>query len=134
MWRDFMAFLLLLFSSNIIESKAPRPNLKELRLFMVLGFGGMFVNQLTYIYGLFDTSPANANIWQNASPVITTCIASSLGMEQFNKSKVLGIFITLVGAFIIIFHKDHETEHAANKWFQGNLYLICAVCSFSVYV
>ena len=93
---------------------------------------GIALNQLSFFKGLSMTTPINASVIMVTSPILVLIFSSFLLNEKATKKKVLGIFIGLFGAvMLIIFGKD--TGMASNAT-VGNLLVFVNASSYGLYL
>ena len=93
---------------------------------------GIALNQLSFFKGLSMTTPINASVIMVTSPILVLIFSSFLLNEKATKKKVLGIFIGLFGAvMLIIFGKD--TGMASNATL-GNLLVFVNASSYGLYL
>ncbi len=122
----------LLFWSVGIFLKKEKIEVKDYpRLFLAAVFG-IALNQLSFFKGLSMTTPINASVIMVCSPIIVLIFSSFLLNEKATKKKLLGIFIGLFGAVIlIVFGKD--TGLATNASL-GNLLVLVNASSYALYL
>ena len=93
---------------------------------------GIALNQLSFFKGLSMTTPINASVIMVTSPILVLIFSSFLLNEKATKKKILGIFIGLFGAvMLIIFGKD--TGMASNATL-GNLLVFVNASSYGLYL
>ena len=93
---------------------------------------GIALNQLSFFKGLSMTTPINASVIMVISPILVLIFSSFLLKEKASKKKLLGIFIGLFGAvMLIVFGKD--TGMASNATL-GNLLVFVNASSYGLYL
>jgi len=93
---------------------------------------GIALNQLSFFKGLSMTTPINASVIMVCSPIIVLIFSSFLLNEKATKKKLLGIFIGLFGAVIlIVFGKDIGSASNASL---GNLLVFVNASSYALYL
>jgi len=93
---------------------------------------GIALNQLSFFKGLSMTTPINASVIMVTSPILVLIFSTFLLNEKATKKKLLGIFIGLFGAVIlIVFGKDSAA--ASNATF-GNLLIFVNASSYGLYL
>lgn len=101
------------------------------RLLMGAVFG-IALNQLSFFKGLSMTTPINASVIMVSSPILVLIFSSFLIKEKATKKKVLGIFIGMFGAImLIVFGKNTETASNATL---GNLLIFVNASSYGLYL
>ena len=122
----------LLFWAVGIFLKKEKIEVKDYpRLFLGALFG-IALNQLSFFKGLSMTTPINASVIMVSSPIIVLIFSSFLLNEKATKKKLLGIFIGLFGAvMLIVFGKDTV---AATNASLGNLLVLVNASSYALYL
>ena len=93
---------------------------------------GIALNQLSFFKGLSMTTPINASVIMVTSPILVLIFSSFLLNEKATKKKLLGIFIGLFGAvMLIIFGKDPGMATNAT---MGNLLVFVNASSYGLYL
>ena len=101
------------------------------RLFMGAVFG-IALNQLSFFKGLSMTTPINASVIMVTSPILVLIFSSIILKEKATRIKILGIFIGLTGAVVlIVFGKDTGVASNASL---GNLLVFVNATSYSLYL
>lgn len=98
--RVLAAAPLLLLMAAIFERRLPsRQDFPRLAL---LGFLGVFVNQMLFIYGLKLTTATNAGILMVSIPVFAAAAAALLGIERLDARRAMGIGLAVLGALVML--------------------------------
>ena len=93
---------------------------------------GIALNQLSFFKGLSMTTPINASVIMVTSPILVLIFSAFLLNEKATKKKLLGIFIGLFGAVIlIVFGKDSAEASNASL---GNLLVFVNASSYGLYL
>lgn len=93
---------------------------------------GIALNQLSFFKGLSMTTPINASVIMVTTPILVLIFSSFLLKEKAGKKKLLGIFIGLFGAvMLIIFGKD---KGMASNATLGNLLVFINASSYGLYL
>eukprot|EP00475_Leptophrys_vorax_P043551 TRINITY_DN8415_c0_g1_i1.p1 TRINITY_DN8415_c0_g1~~TRINITY_DN8415_c0_g1_i1.p1 ORF type:complete len:366 (+),score=75.81 TRINITY_DN8415_c0_g1_i1:107-1204(+) len=141
--RDMIALPLLFIMALVTRSSNQQdearrmvPQWKDVPRFIGLGFGGIFANQVFFLWGLQYTSPTNASMMQPMIPVLTTAIALLIGYEKsFNKWKALGILSAVGGAIVmLLFSAEAGKSHHMLHPLLGNVFLIINCFGFAAFI
>eukprot|EP00117_Sycon_ciliatum_P004307 scpid66188/ scgid8743/ len=105
LFRDLCCFPVLMLAAFVAEKKIMLPTLREFPIFILLGFLGMFCNQLLYILGVYWAGPDIASAFQPAIPVWAAFFAILFRVEKlpslrklYTWAKLLGILCAAAGA------------------------------------
>lgn len=95
---------------------------RDLVLFVVMGFIGMFINQFAYILGVIYTTPDTATMFQPLVPVVCSIMAVLLRTEKVPKvntkigfAKIFGILLAVCGALLMTYGKNNASDVTSNK-------------------
>lgn len=78
------------------------PRLRDLPILALLGFLGVFANQLLFIHGLEWTTATNAAILMPSIPVFAVAVAVALRIERIGLYRTLGIALAAAGALVMV--------------------------------
>ena len=78
------------------------PKGREMFSLALLGFLGVFANQLLFINGLKFTTATNVGILMPAIPVFTCAIAALFGVERIRPMQILGVALAVAGALVML--------------------------------
>ncbi|MDN3641362.1 DMT family transporter [Lutimonas halocynthiae] len=122
----------LLFWGVGIFLKKEKIEVKDYPRLLLAAIFGIALNQLSFFKGLSMTTPINASVIMVCSPIIVLIFSSFLLNEKATKKKLLGIFIGLFGAvLLIIFGKDIGSASNASL---GNLLVLVNASSYALYL
>lgn len=122
----------LLFWAVGLFVRKEKIELKDYPRFALAALFGMALNQLSFFKGLSMTTPINASVIMVCTPIIVLIFSSILIKEKATKKKLLGIFIGLLGAVIlIIFGKESGMATNASL---GNLLVFVNASAYALYL
>ena len=131
-WRWFAVFVILFpfFSSEILK-KINKLNKEFWKLFF-LGFMGCGVcGAFPFIAGK-STTMANMGIIYTSSPIFIIILSVMFFKDKINVSRILGLFVCLVGVLTII--SKGKIELLLNfKFTSGDLWMVGAAIGWAIY-
>ena len=104
---------------------------KDIWRFALCGFFGVTANQLMFFSGLSLTSTIHASIIMISSPIIVSILSIFMIKDRMNWKKALGIGVGLVGALMVIIHKN-KTSGEFGIW--GDLLIFLNASSYGLYL
>ncbi len=102
-----------------------------LRIFIASIFG-ITLNMLAFFKGLSMTTPINASVIMVTSPIIVLTFATIFLKEKANKRKLIGIFIGMFGAILLIMYG--RSVNTATNATLGNLLVFVNASSYALYL
>ena len=93
---------------------------------------GVVINQVFFFKGLHLTKPINASLLMTAAPVLVIVFSAFILKERITKTKVIGVFLALIGALIIILSNVTNTEKASSL--LGDLFICINVFAYALYL
>lgn len=100
------------------------------RLFFC-GLTGIAINQLLFFKGLSLTTAVNGSIIMTLTPIMVLIWAAIIIKERITPMKILGIFLGLVGALLIVY-KSNNAE-LSGDW-RGDLLVFINGASYALYL
>ena len=103
--------------------------------FLRIGLAAVFgvaLNMLTFFKGLSMTTPISASVIMVTSPIIVLFLSAIILKEKMTNLKVLGIFIGLAGAVVLIGYGQSSTP--GENPLLGNLLVLINAASYSLYL
>lgn len=128
LFRAVGATFLFWFTSFFFYQKIEK---KDIWRFALCGFFGVTANQLMFFSGLSLTSTIHASIIMISSPIIVSILSIFLIKERMSWKKAIGIGIGLIGALIVILHKN-KTSVEFGIW--GDLLIFLNASSYGLYL
>lgn len=78
------------------------PARRDLPMLALLGFLGVFANQIFFINGLRYTTAINASILMPSLPVFAVAAAALLRIEKIGPRRLVGIALSVAGALVLV--------------------------------
>lgn len=100
---------------------------------LIASFFGVALNMLTFFKGLSLTSPISASVMMVTSPIMVLIFSSILIKKGISKQKILGIFIGLIGAVLLITYGSSSNSNAENSNL-GNFLVFINAASYGLYL
>jgi len=118
----------------LISALGPREKVsrKDLGRLALCGFFGVAANQLMFFAGLNITTPINAAIIMTTNPILVLIAASFILNQKITKTKILGIFLGIVGASALILFKGNL--RIDNGAWIGDLLIFLNSMAYGVYL
>ena len=104
---------------------------KDFGRFFLCALAGIAINQLAFIKGLSLTYSIHASLLLLVTPIIITFIAAWVLKEKLTSNKLLGLFLGIGGAVILIVAKDRSGN--PGNVLLGDLLIILNAVSYAVY-
>jgi drug/metabolite transporter (DMT)-like permease len=97
----------------------------------LLGFLGVFSNQVLFISGLKHTTATNAAILMPSIPVFAAALAVLMGIEKPSAGRLLGVALSVFGALVMLDLANFSTD-SGTLW--GNALIILNCLSYALYL
>lgn len=130
-FRIFIVTVLLWLSGLFARSSA-KISRKDMLIIFIAGFLGITLNQYFFFAGLEHSSPVETSILHTLSPLLVALFAIRILNEKPGMRKMTGIFSGFIGALIIVL--SGKTIDFSNLHFQGNIFIILNIISYSLYL
>ena len=142
MLRDVGCIPVLLLLALISHGWVGLPKWRDWLLFAIMGVTGVFMNQLTYLIGVYLVGGNIASIFNQMIPIWTTVLAVATCTEKFPSFKripawlkSLGILFAVVGASeMSLFQSNTQDSSLSQSPWLGYISLLLSSFSFSVYM
>lgn len=115
----------LFVKSNKIEKQ-------DYKKIAVAAFFGVALNMLSFFKGLSYTTPISASVMMVTSPIMVLIFSSFIIRKKIGKQKILGIFIGLIGAILLITLGSSSSETGTNNNL-GNFLVFVNAASYGFY-
>ena len=113
--------------------KAKKIEKSDYKKILLTAFFGVGLNMLTFFKGLSLTTPISASVIMVTSPILVLIFSSILLKEKLVQRKIIGIFIGLIGAIILIIYGNNSDTDARNRTL-GNLLVFINAASYGLYL
>lgn len=100
---------------------------------LLAAFFGTALNMLAFFKGLSLTTPISASVIMVTSPIMVLIFSSILIKKPIERQKILGIFIGLVGAILLITYGSSNNGNATNSNL-GNFLVFINAASYGLYL
>ena len=114
----------------IKQQKIAKEDYKKI---VVAAFFGTALNMLAFFKGLSLTTPISASVIMVTSPIMVLIFSSIFIKKPIEKQKILGIFIGLVGAILLITYGSSTNGTATNSNL-GNFLVFVNAASYGLYL
>ena len=133
--RIFIASILLVIVVIKIEGSLPRLNRKQIFLTAILGFTGVFINNICFFGALARVPAGRTSLFVSLTPIVTAILASFFFRERLGVRRWIGILVALIGAIIVITRGDLVSgiTDINQSIGLGELMMIGAVFSWAAY-
>lgn len=113
----------------IVNEKVHKHDFFRIFLASIFGIG---LNMLTFYKGLSLTTPISAAVMMLTTPILVLVLSSIILKEKTTISKILGILLGLLGAFILIVYG--QKAETGKDMVLGNFLVFVNACSYSLYL
>lgn len=106
LYRFVFATGALLIASFVFDNGLPRLTAREWRAILLLGFTGVLVFNLCFMYGLARVPASRGALIQALNPAFILLAAAAWFHEPLTRSKVAGVLVALAGVIIVLGRGD----------------------------
>ena len=133
--RIFIASILLVIVVIKIEGSLPRLNRKQIFLTAILGFTGVFINNICFFGALARVPAGRTSLFVSLTPIVIAILASFFFRERLGVRRWIGILVALIGAIVVITRGDLVSgiTDINQSIGLGELMMIGAVFSWATY-
>jgi drug/metabolite transporter (DMT)-like permease len=100
---------------------------------LLAAFFGTALNMLAFFKGLSLTTPISASVIMVTSPIMVLIFSSLIIKKPIEKQRILGIFIGLIGAILLIIYGSSSNGNATNSNL-GNFLVFVNAASYGLYL
>ena len=141
MMRDVGCVPVLFVLALISHGWVGLPKWRDCMFFSIMGTTGVFLNQLSYLIGVYLVGGNIASIFNQMIPIWTTVLAIMTCTEKFPSFKritawlkIVGILFAVVGAIEMSFFQSTRDSSLSRSPWLGFISLLVSSSSFSVYM
>ncbi len=120
-------FWLLFF----ITSEKKKIGKKDIVRFLLCAFSALAANQMLFMKGVSLTYPIHASLLLLITPILITFIAAWVLKETITPLKLIGLFLGVTGACILIMSGHNATKR--NDILLGDLLVIMSTVLYTIY-
>lgn len=114
----------------IKQQKIAKEDYKKI---LLAAFFGTALNMLAFFKGLSLTTPISASVIMVTSPIMVLIFSSILIKKPIERQKIIGIFIGLIGAILLITYGSSNNGNATNSNL-GNFLVFINAASYGLYL
>lgn len=127
--RILVSTPLLLLTAWITERRLPTR--RDVPHLILLGFLGVFTNQVLFVLGLEKTTATNASILMPSIPVFAVAVGALLRIEPLDRRKLFGVALSVAGALVLL----RPTRFSfTNDTAFGNLLILVNCLSYASFL
>ena len=124
---------IVFWSLGLLVRKGKPIEKSDYKKIALAAFFGVGLNMLTFFKGLSYTTPISASVIMVTSPILVLIFSSIIIKERIPNFRILGVFIGLIGAVILILY-GHTSELGASNRTLGNLLVFVNAASYGLYL
>jgi drug/metabolite transporter (DMT)-like permease len=113
----------------------PRLNRKQIFLTAILGFTGVFINNICFFGALARVPAGRTSLFVSLTPIVIAILAGFFFSERLGVRRWIGILVALIGAIVVITRGDLVSgiTDINQSIGLGELMMIGAVFSWATY-
>lgn len=104
---------------------------KDVIALLLCALTAILLNQMLFIKGLSYTFPIHASLLTLITPIMITIIAARVLRERLTIPKLIGLFLGVTGAVLLIGSK--ERSGPGDNIFLGDILVICSSIAYTFY-
>jgi drug/metabolite transporter (DMT)-like permease len=106
---------------------------EDYKKILLASFFGIALNMFAFFKGLSLTTPISASVIMVSTPIMVLIFSSILIRKAIGKQRILGVFIGLIGAILLIMFGSSSNGDATNSnW--GNFLVFVNATSYGLYL
>ena len=99
----------------------------------VMGFVGIFLHQMIQVHGLTLTTAVRTGWLIGLTPIWSAVLAAVLLGERFGPRKVVGLFLGMMGALLVITRGELSSQVLALPATRGDLLILASTLTWAIY-
>jgi drug/metabolite transporter (DMT)-like permease len=137
--KPYAFILLRVFGATVIFwtgglfIKKQKIETADYKKIFVASIFGVTLNMFAFFKGLSLTTPISASVMMVTSPIMVMIFSSILIKKAIPKKRILGVFIGLVGAILLISYGNSSNENSGNSNL-GNFLVFVNATSYGLYL
>ncbi len=106
---------------------------EDYKKILLASFFGIALNMFAFFKGLSLTTPISASVIMVSTPIMVLVFSSILIRKAIGKQRILGVFIGLIGAVLLIMYGSSSNGDTTNSnW--GNFLVFVNATSYGLYL
>ncbi len=123
----------VLFLILTLKRQSPIPPRDAWRMLALMGFVGIFLHQMIQVHGLTLTTAVRTGWLIGLTPIWSAVLAAVFLGESFGPRKVLGLFLGLVGALLVITRGELSSQVLTLPATRGDLLILASTVTWAIY-
>ncbi|MEJ7675053.1 MAG: EamA family transporter [Chitinophagaceae bacterium] len=115
----------------MINTKNQKIEKKDIIRFILCAFTALAANQMLFMKGVSLTYPIHASLLLLITPILITVFAAWVLKEMITVLKLMGLFLGITGACILILSGDSASK--GNDILLGDLLVIMSTLLYTIY-
>ena len=105
----------------------------DYKIIFLAAFFGISLSMLAFFKGLSLTTPISASVMMITSPIMVMIFSCVLIKKIIGKQRILGVFIGLIGAILLITYGNSSEENVSNSTL-GNFLVFLNAAAYGLYL
>ena len=105
----------------------------DYKIILLAAFFGISLSMLAFFKGLSLTTPISASVMMITSPIMVMIFSCVLIKKIIGKQRILGVFIGLIGAILLITYGNSSEENVSNSTL-GNFLVFLNAAAYGLYL
>jgi len=128
----FALAALFLVSLMLVNRESLFMERRDISAVVMLGFIGITLYNLLFMYGLNFTTASNSALFISLSPLFAAFILALTKRERINAFTIAGLLLSTAGVFLVI-HKRPAGLSFSRQAMIGDLLTLCAALFWALY-